>query len=138
MKDKSIRSKLTRLIIIVSTLSLFVGFAVLYTYEIISYRKTIANQLRIQAEMLAENSAAALAFNDTDEAENLLRSLRTEPNILAAALYHTDSTLFVQMALAGSHPVPESISGIEGNFENKFKILVPVVQQDKLWVPSSL
>lgn len=132
MKDKSIRSKLIRLIIIVSTLSLFVGFTVLYTYEIVSYRRTIANQLRVQAEMLAENSAAALAFNDTNEAENLLRSLRTEPNILAAALYHSDSMLFVQMPLAGLDTVPKSISGIASHFENNLTIQVPVEQQGKV------
>jgi PAS domain S-box-containing protein len=116
----------------ISTSSLLAGFAVLYTYEIIAYRETVANQLRIQANMLAENSAAALAFNDTGEAGNLLRSLRTEPNILVAALYHTDSTLFVQMALAASDTVPNRISGLKGNINSKFKILIPVMQQDKI------
>lgn len=132
MKDKSIRSRLIRIINIVSSISLVVGFTVLYTYEIISFRETIANHLRIQANMLAENSAAALAFNDKAEAENLLRSLRTEPNVLVAALYYSDSTLFVQMNLSGSDSLPGRISGLRSNVNDNFQVMVPVVQHDKI------
>ncbi len=45
---------------------------------------------RVQARILAENSTAALAFEDDAAADALLQSLRNSPDIAGAVLYRSD------------------------------------------------
>ena len=49
---------------------------------------------RVQAKVLAENAAAALAFGDTSAAGELLQSLRHSPDVQVAALYDKAGRLF--------------------------------------------
>jgi signal transduction histidine kinase/CheY-like chemotaxis protein/HPt (histidine-containing phosphotransfer) domain-containing protein len=49
----------------------------------------------VQAKVLAENASAALAFEDTDAANALLQSLRSSPDVRAAALYGASDRVFV-------------------------------------------
>lgn len=50
---------------------------------------------RVQARVLAENTAASLVFQDAKSANELLQSLRNSPDALDAALYGQDGHLFV-------------------------------------------
>jgi signal transduction histidine kinase/ActR/RegA family two-component response regulator len=45
---------------------------------------------RVQAGILAENSTAALAFEDAEAANALLESLRSSPDVAGAVLYRSD------------------------------------------------
>ena len=47
----------------------------------------LSDTSRVQARVLAENAAAALAFGDAKAAAELLQSLRNAPEIQQAALY---------------------------------------------------
>jgi PAS domain S-box-containing protein len=47
-----------------------------------------------QGRLIAENSAAALAFKDQDDARKVLASLRSEPDVVAAAIYDQQGKLF--------------------------------------------
>jgi len=47
---------------------------------------------RTEAQLLAENSAAPLMFNDADAATSLLKSLQLSPKVLSAALYAKDGS----------------------------------------------
>ena len=55
---------------------------------------TLADATRVQARVLSENAAAALAFGDAKAAGELLQSMRNAPDIRAAALYGQDGMLF--------------------------------------------
>ena len=48
----------------------------------------------VQAALLAENASAALAFEDTQAANELLRSLRSSPDVRGAALYGGTGQIF--------------------------------------------
>jgi signal transduction histidine kinase/CheY-like chemotaxis protein/HPt (histidine-containing phosphotransfer) domain-containing protein len=50
---------------------------------------------RVQATVLAQNVTAALAFEDTDAAYELLQSLRSSPDVRGAALYDGEDRIFV-------------------------------------------
>ena len=56
---------------------------------------------RGQARVLAENLAAALAFEDTRAAGNLLESLRNSPGIQGAILYRSDGREFARYLRSG-------------------------------------
>ena len=50
---------------------------------------------RVQARVLAENTAASLVFQDAMSANELLQSLRKSPDVLDASLYANDGRFFV-------------------------------------------
>ena len=60
----------------------------------------LADSSRVQAKVLAENVSAALVFEDTKAAGELLGSLRNSPEILAAALYDKQGRVFARHRLA--------------------------------------
>ena len=49
----------------------------------------------VQAKVLAENASAALAFEDTNGANELLQSLRSSPEVRGAVLYDGSGRIFV-------------------------------------------
>ncbi|MFY8085667.1 MAG: ATP-binding protein, partial [Rubrivivax sp.] len=55
---------------------------------------TLADASRVQARVLSENATAALAFGDTNSAQELLQSLRKAPDIEVAALFGSDGKPF--------------------------------------------
>jgi two-component system, sensor histidine kinase and response regulator len=65
---------------------------------------------RVQARVLSENSAAALAFGDAKVATELLQSLRNAPDIRVAALYGQDGRLLASYQRSGES-IPARPSG---------------------------
>lgn len=56
-------------------------------FEIASYRHTTATSLSTIADIVAENSSAALMFDDRRLAEEIVSGLRVEPEISCAARF---------------------------------------------------
>jgi len=67
---------------------------VLSGYELYSSQQQLLNDTQVMANILGENSSAALVFEDKKTAEELLQSLRFNPAIISAALYLPDGQLF--------------------------------------------
>lgn len=128
--NTSIRSKLTKLILIISNISLLAAFGFLFGYEIVSYRQAIARQLEVMGTMLAQNSTAALAFRSTDDAAEILSSLRADGNITNAALYDGNDSLFVQQIFSDGIQVSPKLLYAEGirYSQNYFEISIPVTE----------
>ena len=57
---------------------------------------------RVQARVLAENTAASLVFEDEESAGELLQSLRNSPDVLVASLYSSNGRLFASYQREGS------------------------------------
>lgn len=95
-KNKSIQNKLMEVILITTTVVLLLTCAAYFGYEYYSFRRTTVDHLSVISKMIAANSTAALAFENTADAEEVLSSLEVEPNILAAVLYDSSGNLFAQ------------------------------------------
>lgn len=80
---------------------LFAGIGML-AYDIHAYQKYWANDLRSQANMLAQVSAPALEFNDPKVAQENLDHLKVRPMMTAAAVYGQDGKLFATYKKANS------------------------------------
>ena len=120
-KDIPIQKKLMRIILIISGVLLFVTSAAFLIYEVYSFRSNTAKKLSTLGQVIATNSTAALAFDDDKAATEILRALRAEPQIVAAALYDKDGNLFAQFkqdSIAGDFPVAPGISGTHFNGSN--------------------
>jgi len=67
--------------------ALTLASAALVTYEFVNQRQSMERELKMLAEMIGENSTAALTFEDYSSAQQLIESLRAQPSVVAAALY---------------------------------------------------
>ncbi len=83
-----------RLSLITSLIAGTITFLLLITYQYISGHRQFEEELQAQAAIIATNSAAALAFDDHDAANENLAAIRKTRRILGAALYDERGDLF--------------------------------------------
>jgi PAS domain S-box-containing protein len=95
-QTSSIRRKVMRVIMLASLTVMLVTVAAFMAYDLVTFRQTMVRNLATQARTVAENSTAALEFRLENDASGVLASLRTEPHIIAAALYDAQGRLFVK------------------------------------------
>ncbi|HTB84685.1 MAG TPA: ATP-binding protein [Candidatus Sulfotelmatobacter sp.] len=92
-QDISIKRKLTAIIMIASTVALLLVSAGFVTYELVTFRQTMAQDISTLAEIIGNQSSAALSFGDKDTAREILGALSAKKHIVAAALYDKDGHL---------------------------------------------
>ncbi len=92
--DLSIRSKLTLMIISVSSLALLLACTAIVSYDIHSYRLAKAQDVATLAEVIGSNSTGALAFQDANSATDVLAALRSKKQISEACIYDKHGQVF--------------------------------------------
>lgn len=76
---------------IVALLLAAIGFL---SYELIMFRRSMISNLSTLADIIGQNSTAALAFNDPVSAEEILGALKAESHIVRACIYGKDGNVF--------------------------------------------
>src|SRR5690349_15962389 len=94
LKDAPIRRKLMVIILFISGVVSSVTCAALFGYEFFAFRQGALQQLSTLGRIVADNSTAALAFENQDDARAILTALKAEPHVVAAALYSEQGGLF--------------------------------------------
>ena len=94
MPHTPIRRKLMRMVLLTSGLVILFTCAMFVTYEVVTFKQTVARQLDILGKAIAQNSTAALAFDNADDARAVLSAFRADPHIVSAALYGKSGALF--------------------------------------------
>jgi PAS domain S-box-containing protein len=126
----TIKRKVMTAIMLASFAALLVTVAAFMVYDLVTFRQTMVQNLDTQARIIAENSTAALAFKNENDAVNVLTSLRNEPHIIAAAIYDAQGKLFVkypaQIAAADLPAAPQNRSYQFG--KSHLTIFQPIVQ----------
>ncbi|HKQ57010.1 MAG TPA: ATP-binding protein [Candidatus Eisenbacteria bacterium] len=127
----SIRGKLVTAMMLTSTTVLVLTGAALVLYDLASFRQSLARSLATRAEILAANSTAALAFDNRDDATQVLAALRSDPSTVMAVLYDHEGRPFAaypaDVSLAS---VPAAPSG-KGHWFEPSSVVVsrPVVEE---------
>src|SRR3989454_10606685 len=93
-RNSSITKRLTRMNILVSGAALVMACAAFVTYDWITSRQAMVQNLSIQAQIAGSNSVSALLFNDPQSAENTLSALKAAPNIVSAGIYTLEGQPF--------------------------------------------
>ena len=102
LRDVPIQRKLTIISMLTSGLALLVAGLALGAYEQVESRGAMVERVSITASMVADNSSAALTFNDPASAAGTLRSLGGEdPHIVGAAIYDEQGKVFAVYRRAG-------------------------------------
>jgi signal transduction histidine kinase len=112
LRDAPIQQKLTKAIMLTSGAVLFLTAAVFGLQQLISFRKTVAENSETIARITAAQSSGAVDYENEPDCRKTLSKLSGEPAVLQAALYGKKGTIlarYPESAPASSfpaHPVP--------------------------------
>jgi signal transduction histidine kinase/DNA-binding NarL/FixJ family response regulator/HPt (histidine-containing phosphotransfer) domain-containing protein len=133
-RDYSIKSQLISIMLLVSCIVLAVTAISYLVSDAVSFRKGLKQNLGILANIIASNTAAAIAFNDPQSARDTLEGLAANPHILSAYLVVDDDRLFasyrkkgqaekslklqVKKSPKGEHIIPEQLRALARESES--------------------
>jgi len=133
--NTSIRRTLIVMILLTSATVLLLTSVALITYDFLAFRQTLVRNVATLGEVIATNSTAALAFDNHEDAREILKALKAERHIIAAGLYGADGALFA--TYPGGLPrqaLPTSLGKDGYYFERSALIaLQPVQEGTKRW-----
>jgi PAS domain S-box-containing protein len=85
-----------KVIMLTSGIVLIMTCAAFFVYEYITAREMMRRQISTLGQIVAANSTSSLAFDNQQDASEILNALKAEKNIRAAALYDKDGNLFAK------------------------------------------
>jgi signal transduction histidine kinase len=128
-----LRTKLSAITLITTGFALLITSLLFLLGQFLVERQTTREQLQILSEAIASNSTAALAFENPEDAEAVLAAFRSDPHIVAAALFRTDGRLFASWP---ADPPPGALPSAPGepgyHFERSSLIGVSEVREQDL------
>ncbi|MBI1807099.1 MAG: PAS domain S-box protein [Ignavibacteria bacterium] len=101
-------------------------------YEYSTFRQILVNDLAAKADLIAQNSTAALVFVNKDDAQQTLKTLESQPRILAGGIYDRNNMLFAKYTHARSQTIIPLTPGADGyKFEsNRLLLFQPINLSD--------
>jgi signal transduction histidine kinase/DNA-binding response OmpR family regulator len=135
LQNLSIRTKLTFIVLFTTTLALAISFAALVVYDDVSARGKMARDLSMMAELVANNSTAALSFRDPGVAEEALAVFKANIRVRRAGIVDADGALFASHGgapgAAADLPVDSPVP--EARFEeDRLVVMHPVLLEDEV------
>lgn len=129
-RDAPLKRKLMIIVMIASGAVVVVASLAMAISEVLSYRRSLLDEISTLGEIVGANTAAAVTFADRKAAEETLSALRAHPHILTAYILSADDRVFAMYAArdaGGGRPedARETLSPAgketgparEGNFE---------------------
>ncbi len=95
-RDISVKYKITAISLLTSYVVLVLASVIFVGVEWMSDRRAIGQELETIADIIGNNSTAAITFDDRDGAEEILVALRAKPNIEWAYVYRADGTILAK------------------------------------------
>jgi PAS domain S-box-containing protein len=143
-RQTSIKKRVRAVILLASVVVLSVTAAAFVIYEAIAFRANLVRNVSTLAGVIADSSAAPLAFDNNAIAEDILTALRAEPDIVAAAVYDSKGKLFAKYpSTVKADLLPDRPDNQGHEFkEGALVLFEPVIQDQKpigtLYLRSSL
>ncbi len=95
-RNLPIQRKLMTVILLVSGIVTLVACASFFVYDYYTFRQTSFQKTALLGEIISNNSTAALAFDNAQDAREILSALKADPHIVLASLYNKEGILFAQ------------------------------------------
>ena len=102
LRDLSIRTKLTFITMLTSIVALVLACSAFLGYELVTFRTSMSRDLAILGDVIANNSTAALTFDDPAAAREALSALRAQRHVVSACIYGKDGTPFATYQRVGA------------------------------------
>lgn len=103
---RSIKSKLNHINIMMMGSALVLVLLCMLAYEYLASRDALKAEIQAQADIIRENSASTLLFNDPRAAQKVLSTLRHADQIDRALIYLPDGSVFTQFLRHPENPPP--------------------------------
>lgn len=131
LRDIPIKRKLTLVMLLTSSVALLLMGSAVITYELVTFRRALAVNIGVLAQIIASNSTAAVAFQDPKSAREILAALAAEHQITAAAIYDDRGRLFASFPEnIASTDFPERPRTDGFKFEKSHLVMFrPIVQE---------
>jgi PAS domain S-box-containing protein len=100
-RDLPIKQKLMVIIMSVTAAALFLAGGGMVLSDTLLFRGSMQRDISALAQIVADNSTAALAFDDPRAASETLASLKARPHLAAACIYLLNGTMFASYLRAG-------------------------------------
>src|SRR5216683_2469131 len=91
---------------LVSGTALILACVSFIAYDVFAIRRSMVENISIQAQIAGVNSISALLFNDPDSANKTLASLSPVPDIVSAAIYSADGKAFALFQRGPASQIP--------------------------------
>lgn len=130
--------------LLTSSVVLFMTSTAYFIYEYISFKKSLIYQTTVLGQMVAANTTAALAFGNGPDAEEVLSTLKVNPNILSAVLYDADDSAFatypenLQVGIHKNVKPARGFSFAEGKLEGVIPVILEGKQVGTLYLASNM
>jgi TMAO reductase system sensor TorS len=119
LRRLSFQRKLQVIIMVPATTALLVACSGLLAYEITDARALLKMSLGLAAGMIAENSTAALCFDDAKAADSQLAGLKSQPSVVRTTIYTSRWAVLASYARPGAPPLqPQRLGQYRSAFEN--------------------
>ena len=131
LQQMPIRRRLTLIVLAVCGVVLVLSCVALFAFERFDFRRALARDAVVMADIIGGNSRAALAFDDEAAAREVLRALQSESHIVAAGLYSFSGTLFAEYVRPGAQVQFPKQPGADGRrFEDDRLVVSRAVIQN--------
>ena len=108
----SIQQKLRYMLVGTAGTALLLAGGLILWFGLRDFEKNLRHELTLLAEQVAFSAEAPLDFSTEDELVNVIRRLRSNPDILAGGLYSTNHTLVATFKRADNSPQPPPTSPV--------------------------
>jgi PAS domain S-box-containing protein len=102
IRDLPIQRKMLVMTLLICGAVLCVAITALFTFQVLNFRSNFQRDMATLATVIADNSAAALYFNDDKAATESVGTVKAKPTVLAATLVSPDGTSFAHFGPAES------------------------------------
>jgi len=97
-RDIPIKQKLMVITMATTTAALALAAIGIVAFDAFLFRQSLTRDLSALSRIIADNSTAALAFNDPRAATETLAALRARPHLATACIYRADGSLLAKYA----------------------------------------
>jgi PAS domain S-box-containing protein len=101
LRNTSIKGKQTLIVMLTSGVALLLACVAFAFYEVATFRTTMEQNLSTLANIIGDNSSAALDFGDPKAAAETLSALKDQSNIVGACIYTAKGDVFAVYDRAG-------------------------------------
>ncbi len=101
----TISGRITRMNLLVSGSVLILAVLAFFSYDMLSFRQSLINNLRSEAQIIGANSVSALVFDDPASAAATLQGLNRSPDIISAVLTMQDGSVFATYGTDELRPI---------------------------------
>lgn len=121
------------IILLICGLVLLMAASAIAVFEVYDFRRALARDITVLADVVARNTSGSLAFGDETVGRASLRALRSEEHVMAAGLYNEKGALFVDYRRENTDfPLPKSPGVDRAEFANgELTVVRPVLQNER-------